>query len=121
MEGLTINKEQQVTYSQKEEGYVITSRDWKRIKSYLDKLNEPSNIWANVGWATFGIGLSCLVSWVFNYDNWLFLLFGVSGIVIAACSYFAVKREKKYYAGALENYRDVIIEIEDAIVPKDNE
>ena len=118
MEGITINKEQQVAYTQKEEGYVITSRDWKRIKNYIKKLKIPTPIWSNIAWGTLGIGVSCMVSWFTNRENVEFLVTGVFCIGVATCSFFASRNEIKHYNGALDNLKDIIVEIDEVMVPQ---
>ena len=117
MEGLKINKEQQVVYTNNEDAYVISSRDWKRIKKYINKLTNPSSVWSNVTWGSLGIGVSCVVSWLANREKIIFLVFGAIGICAAACSYFASKSEAKHRQGSVDNLIEIVTEIEEVLVP----
>lgn len=118
MEGLKINKEQVVVYAKKEDAYVISCRDWKRIKTYLGKLSEPSTVWSNVTWGALGIGVSCFVSWLANQEIVVFLVSGAIGICVSICSYFASKSEANHHHLSVDNLKAIVTEIEEVMAPR---
>ena len=120
--GLTINTEKNVTYTQKEEAYVILNRDWKRVKAYINKLHDLSSTWNSVAWGSLGIGISCMASWFTNQFSLAFLIIGVIGICVAICSFIASKSNTKHFEGSVDNLKEVVNEIEEFMVPhKEND
>lgn len=116
--GITIGKEQQVAFTKKEEAYVISKRDWNRLKNNIWKLKHSSSVWSNAFWGALGIGLSCMVSWLANRENLWFLVFGVLGIGVAIVSYLASNSDKTHHEESIEGLKEIVTEIEDAIIPK---
>lgn len=119
--GITISKEQQITYVRKECSYIITSRDWKRLKKTLERAHALSNVWSNVAWGTLGIGSSCLTSY-FTGDKatWL-LVVGCTTMGVAICSFICTLGESRTHQSSIEGLKEVVQEIEDAIVSKESQ
>lgn len=117
--GVTINKEQQIIYTKSEQSYVISRRDWQRLTRTIQKLHLSSDKWSNVAWGTLGIGSSCVLSWVTAAkDTWL-LVVGCTAIGIAVISFIAKHSERHQQKISIENLKEVVLEIEEAIMSKE--
>ena len=116
MSGITLSKQQEVTYTQKETGYIISSRDWERLKSFLSKLKVHTSVWSNAAWCSLGVGLPSLASWITNQENIVFLVLGVAGMAGAVVSFCASRSEKRHVDASMDTLNEVVKEIDDAIV-----
>lgn len=116
--GVTISKEQQITYTKKEYSYVISNRDWKRITKTINRLESPSPMWSNVAWGSLGIGISCLLSWFTNKNILWFLIVGCLAFGVAICSFCMAYSVTKKYESSKAHLIEVVEDIEDAIMTK---
>jgi len=118
MSGITLSKQQEVTYTQKEDGYVISGRDWKRLKKKISNLQIPSKRWSNIAWGSLGTGLSCMGSWIAEKENTSLLIVGAVGITSAIISFCAAQSEKKQHSEHVVDIKEVVLEIEEVIIPQ---
>lgn len=117
--GITINKEQQITYTKKEQSYIISSRDWKRLTKSINRLRNYVDIWSNVASGALGIGSSCILSWVTGYKAIWLLVIGCTALGISVCSFVGMLYAKTQNSGSIDNLKEVVQDIEDAIISKD--
>lgn len=113
---ITIGKEQQIVYPQTEKASVIPIRDWKRIKTSLEKIHYPTVVWSNVGWASLGISISSFCSWISDKTSSIYPIFGFTMLGIAVCSLFAHRGKKRQYVDTVDNLKDVIKEIDEVVI-----
>ena len=117
--GVTINKEQQIIYTKSEQSYIISRRDWKRLTGTIQKLCLSSDKWSNIAWGTLGIGSSCLLSWgTGTNDTWL-LVVGCTAIGVAIFSFIAKHSEHLQHKSSIDNLKEVVLDIEEAIMSKE--
>lgn len=117
--GVTINKEQQIIYTKSEQSYIISRRDWKRLTRTIQKLRISSDKWSNVAWGTLGIGSSCVLSWVTGVKGTWLLVVGCTAIGVAVISFIAKHSERHQHKTSIENLKEVVLDIEEAIMSKE--
>lgn len=116
--GITINKTQEGTYTQKEKAYLISNRDWKRLKKEIEKLKNPSKAWSNAAWGSLGVGLSCCGSWITTMDNSILIIVGAMGFAVAICCFCGARSEKNHDSSNVDKLKEIISDIEEAIIPQ---
>lgn len=114
--GFTINTEQEVSYTRKERSYLISKRDWNRLSRTIEDLKPQSLTWSNVAWGFLGIGVSCLVSWFAGSHALILIIVGFLSLGVSICAFFALKSEGKHYTSSIDRLKEVLIDIESAIV-----
>lgn len=118
--GIKINTQQQIIYTKTEHSYVISRRDWNRIKKTIDSLTLDSITWSNVAWGTLGIGCSCLLSWFTGVKFIWLIVVGCTALGVSLCSFVGTHSDKIKHKGSVDNLKEVIQDIEDAITSKDS-
>lgn len=72
-----------------------------------------------MAWGTLGIGSSCVLSCVTgSKDTWL-LIVGCTAIGVALISFIAKYSERHHHKSSIENLKEVILDIEEAIMSKE--
>ena len=117
--GVTINTQQQITYTKTEHSYVISRRDWNRIKKTIESLKLDLITWSNLAWGMLGLGSSCLLSW-FTGPQYLWLIVvGCTTLGISVCAFIVAYCDRNKQKISIENLKDVLQDIEDAIISKE--
>lgn len=75
----------------------IEKRDWKRVRRYVNEINDSYNRWENAAWSSFslafGIGISTFFSTTDAKTKIVFYVVGACFILISIIL-FVVSREK---------------------------
>ena len=119
-----LNRENQICYKKTENTYLITDRDWKRIRKAVSNFHPYKAGWLNATWAVLGILGSSFISWLTTItennkagNQVLLTICGASVIIIILCliAHYSIKKEK---GNSFEQIKDTLTEIEETIIPK---
>ena len=78
-----------------------------------------ADIWSNVAWGTLGIGFSSVLSWCTGYKETWILVIGCTTLGISVCSFVGMFCERAQNRGSINSLKEIVQDIEEAIMSKD--
>ena len=119
----SIDRSVNVVIAKQPDYFGVSKSDWSRLKRKVDACKSRTDWWMNVGFTSFGITGSSLLSYfalpITPDSNWArptIICFGIFSFLIGLLCIIAHRREATLSTSTLEEVKDVIKEIDASIV-----